>query len=94
LSAAKVGITGLDTHRLIDHKRGGWRVVATWEFDVGADAETVEGAALSWWREELGVSQALAREDMPIGGATETAWLADVDINETIAFIERLIAAD
>ena len=93
LSAAKVGISGLDTHRLRDHKRGGWRVVATWEFDVGADAETVEGAALSWWREELGVSQALAREDMPIGGATETAWLADVDIDETVAFIERLIAA-
>ena len=96
LSAAKVGISGVDArpNRVGVHSRQGWEVVATWDFEVGSRAEEVEGTVLSWWRDELEAPQALTGEDMPQGGHTETAWLADVDIDETVAFIERLIAAD
>ena len=95
LSAAKVGISGVDArpNRVGVHSRQGWEVVATWNFEVGSRAEEVEGTVLSWWRDELEAPQALTGEDMPQRGETETAWLADVDIDETVAFIERLIAA-
>ena len=77
-----------------EHGRQGWEAVAAWYFEVGSRAEEVEGTVLSWWRDELEAPQALTTEEMPQRGETETAWLADVNIDETIAFIERLIAAD
>ena len=94
LSAVKIGITGLNTQRMDEHRRQGWEVVATWDFEVGLRAEQVEGTVLSWWRDELKAPKALMTAEMPQRGETETAWLADVDIDETIAFIERLVAAD
>jgi hypothetical protein len=74
-------------------QRCGWDLVSMWEFEVGADAQQVEAAILAWWRDELGAPQALTTTDMPVGGETETVWLADVDLDQTAAFIERLIAA-
>jgi hypothetical protein len=96
LSVAKIGITGQHTKydRLSQHEELGWEVLGTWEFATGKESQQVEGTVLSWWRDELEAPQALTSEDMPQRGQTETAWLADVDIDETIAFIERLIAPD
>jgi hypothetical protein len=97
LLAQKVGIAAHDrrrTDRLRQHERYGWVIHGTWEFAVGADAQKVETAVLRWWRNELEAPQALTNEDMPQNGSTETAWLSDVNVNETTAFIERLVAAD
>jgi len=93
LSAAKIGIMGRDSQRLVAHQRAGWGLVSMWEFEVGVDAQQVEAAVLTWWRDELGAPQALSTADMPIGGETETVRLAAVDLDQTAAFIECLIAA-
>ena len=96
LSVAKIGITGQHTKydRLSQHEELGWEVLGTWEFATGKESQEVEGTVLSWWRDELEAPQALTTEEMPQRGETETAWLTDVNIDETVAFIERLVAAD
>ena len=95
-SAVKIGITGVEVipDRVAIHQREGWIPIQVWDTPEGSQAEHLEARVLSWWRSELRAPQALTPGDMPQGGWTETAWLADVDPDETAAFIERLIAAD
>ena len=102
LPAVKVGVSGKREKgtrkgrygRLEIHQGRGWIVHGMWEFSAGAHAEEIESTVLAWWREDLGAPIALSADQIPQRGETETAWLADVVIDETVAFIDRLVAAD
>jgi hypothetical protein len=74
--------------RVRQHRKYGWELVRRWDFDLGADAREVEQAVLRWWRDDLGVSDAVPKADMPQGGSTETASLLWVDVDETIRRVE------
>jgi hypothetical protein len=92
-SAVKIGITTTSarTNRIRDHERAGWTLQKKWHTKSGFDAELVETAILSWWRNVLGAPVALKREDMPSGGFTETAPLVHVDLAETALRVEHYL---
>jgi recombinational DNA repair protein (RecF pathway) len=87
--ALKVGITNDTTQRLLRHERLGWSLVDLWFFDVGADAFDAEQTVLDAWDE---YEYAVAAEDMPHGGHTETVSLDDVSEAEAVALIEAATA--
>jgi hypothetical protein len=90
LRALKIGVTNVDTNRLRDHKREGWRVVAQL-FCSGEDAYEAEQAILRWWREELGAEAFLAAGDMPQGGWSETVSMGVVDVDDTVGLMKVLL---
>ena len=68
----KIGIAGVNTHRLKDHARAGWILYAQKRFSTGEEAFAVEQKTLGWLRDEIGLSAHLGRAEMPYGGYTET----------------------
>lgn len=73
--AVKIGITGLTTKydRLAAFERDGWQVHRTQRFETGADAFAVEQDVLQRLRDDLAIPPFMSPQDMPHGGATETA---------------------
>jgi hypothetical protein len=92
LRALKIGVTNVDTNRLRDHKREGWRVVAQLHCS-GEDAYEAEQAILRWWREELGEEAFLVAGDMPQGGWSETVSMGAVEVDDTVGMMKALLRA-
>lgn len=75
LGAIKIGITAPGSERLKSFRRAGWEVAHLEEFETGYPAMALEREVLAWWRTELSLPAYLSTEDIPYGGATETAEL-------------------
>ena len=86
--ALKVGITNDKIERLRLHENRGWELVDLWSFDSGREALAVEHRVLRAWQ---GYKHAVAAEDMPQSGHTETVSLDDVTQAEAIVTIEEAI---
>lgn len=71
LAHFKVGIMGSETSRLKQHVNEGWKVLVTWDFEYGYEANYVEQYCLQTIR-EMGVPNAVKAKDMPQGGHMET----------------------
>jgi len=82
LSAIKIGVTteAAQRSRLAAHAKNGWELIGTRHTPTGDEAEILESAVLTWWRNDLHLPVATASADMPQGGFTETAPLSEVDI--------------
>ena len=95
LRAIKIGITGanVSTDRLRTHHQNGWSTVSTWPVVIGYEAEVIESTVIAWWRGVLNAQPAVHGDDMPQHGKTETASLDDLDIAETVSYIDRLVAS-
>ena len=91
-NAVKVGIMRADTHRLTEHRRHGWTVIETWERLTPETAYAAEQSVLSMWRTK-GIPDAVAAENMPQSGHTETAPLDLVDLAHVRDVINGVIAA-
>lgn len=91
--SAKIGITtpNSSTDRIAAHVKEGWRLVQSWTTDTASQAEDVEDAILSWWRNDLEAPISMRKEDMR-SGWTETASLLYVDVQLTRIRIEKLIS--
>jgi len=80
LEAHKVGIGSPTAGRLDAHRKYGWNVYKVIAYPTGQEAYEVESAVLRWIRLEMGFPQALAKEDMPQRGETETLYSSDIDL--------------
>ncbi len=88
LKAANIGVThSTDSYRLWEHEEEGWRVCKTWNLSSGADAKLLKQAVLDRWRQG-DARRTLTGRQMPQGGHSETAFLADIDIAKTIASVK------
>lgn len=92
--ALKVGISSTKARklRIPTHIKFGWELIREWSLDSANTALTIETIVISKWRNELGAPPSLLPKDMPQGGATETAALLHVDIEDTANYIDRLIS--
>ncbi len=89
LAAHKVGITGASSIRLALFRKSGWNVLHLAEFDLGADARSVEQAIHHWWRSDLHLPVWLSREDIgSLNGHTETVSADELSEFEVIARIK------
>ena len=92
--ALKVGISSTKARklRIPTHIKFGWELIREWSLDSANTALTIETIVISKWRNELGAPPFLLPKDMPQGGASETAALLHVDIEDTANYIDRLIS--
>jgi len=92
--AVKVGISSTKARklRIPTHTKFGWELIRQWNLDSANTALTIENIVLSSWRNKLGAPPALLPKDMPQGGASETAALLHVDIEDTANFIDQLVS--
>ncbi len=92
--AVKVGISSTKARklRIPTHTRFGWVLIRQWNLDSANTALTIENIVISKWRNELGAPPALLPKDMPQGGASETAALLHVDIEDAAEYIDRLVS--
>jgi recombinational DNA repair protein (RecF pathway) len=92
--AIKVGISSTKARKLRvpTHTRNGWELIQQWDLDTADIALTVETIIINKWRNELGAPPALLPKDMPQGGASETAALLHVDIDDTTVYIDQLVS--
>jgi hypothetical protein len=89
--AAKVGIARR-RKRLDNWERAGWVVAAEWTVADGAAALAAESEVLRWWRSDLGAPFGVGPDVVGVmAGYTETAPLWAVDLDETVARINRLL---
>ncbi|WP_345710234.1 hypothetical protein [Kineococcus glutinatus] len=94
--AAKVGIAADDSLRLREHLKHGWTPLTRygrrtiWRIPTGGQARALEQALLTTWRDG-GAPQALSVADMPQGGATETAFLTQIDLEEAITWLDQQV---
>ncbi|MEH0548024.1 hypothetical protein OG381_36535 [Streptomyces sp. NBC_00490] len=86
--ALKWGIANLD-QRITQHVSQGWRLVARWNFELTGDAWAFERQIKTWVRGR-GIPPALTAGQMKYGGHTETAFLADIDLDLVRQYIESL----
>lgn len=88
----KVGVTAEHGVRLERHRGRGWEVVKTWPLDDGQAALDLETAVLGWWRGRGALF--CERGEVPAGdGFTECVHVGQVDVPETVAYIEALLTA-
>ena len=87
----KIGITNTKHFRLDTHKAHGWKVVRTWLDKDGKVPQDLERQVLHHWRENLNAPRALAEDDMPQGGWSETAPTRKVGLKRTIDYIDDLL---
>ena len=90
LEAVKVGIAGRESPRVANHERLGWSVVRVWHLATGRAAHDVEQSLLDIWAVS-GVPRGASADDMPIGGWTETASLAAVDVPAVVDWIAQRV---
>ena len=93
-AAVKIGVTreGTRTTRLGKHERNGWQLLRTWTHPDPEVIFDIEQAILRDWR-DAGIPEAVAPEQMPQGGSTETAPAHLVDVEELDATITRALRA-
>ena len=91
--SVKVGISSTKARklRIPTHIKFGWELIREWSLDSANTALTIETIVISKWRNELGAPPSLLPKDMPQGGASETAALLHVDIEDTANYIDRLV---
>ena len=91
--AVKVGVTttAARTDRVGAHERNGWVAVRSWDVPSADDAIGFEREVLSWWRTAVGAPPAMLPGDMPQGGASETASLMLIELEDTAEFIQRAV---
>lgn len=71
--AFKIGITNVGTTRLQAFTSRGWKIHASHQFPLGAEARLLEKQMQTWLLDELGLTSVLVRKDMGrLGGETET----------------------
>lgn len=87
LAAIKIGVTAAGSTRIRIFGRHGWEAVHSEDFDTGFSALAAEKEMLDWWRNDLGLPAWLSADDMPVGGATETAELEMMPVHIAV---ERL----
>lgn len=98
-NAVKIGIMNVGSDRINEHRRNGWEALVideepfVWPVPTGRQAESIEHAILRVWRERLGADPAVAADDMPQGGFTETASLTLVDPDLTAMEIVAMVDA-
>jgi hypothetical protein len=94
LQVTKVGITttAARENRLKRHLHHGWEIVELWERGTGEEVEILEQEVLRWWRQDLQAQIAMPSDMMRQGGWSETAYLIEVDIDETVSYVEWLIS--
>jgi hypothetical protein len=93
LGAIKVGIstTASKTDRIGQHELNGWTRINVWSVTTGFVAREVEQEILGWWRNEMKLLPGCSGTDMPQGGHTETVSAIEIDTDEVIQRIEKLI---
>jgi hypothetical protein len=79
LQAFKVGITNYGTTRIEQFAELGWTETYRLYHRNGGVIKAAEAELLRWLRVDLGLKQATTKEQMPIGGATETFPLGAVE---------------
>jgi recombinational DNA repair protein (RecF pathway) len=89
----KIGITNtnIKTDRLAQHRKHGWVVRQSWQFEDGKQAQKIEAIVLRWWRTDLQAPVALGIWQMPQGGWTETASTERVGLEETVDFVNQAV---
>jgi hypothetical protein len=86
----KVGVAGVEGVRLARHESFGWDVHGTWALPSGHEAEHIEGRVLAWWRAQE--ARVCKRDEMPgRNGFTEAVHIGQVDVPDTLAFIDALM---
>jgi len=94
LSAHKIGISNRndrkENSRISKHRRNGWKIFKTMEFDSGKRAVEIETQVLSWLRSERGLASFLSAEQMPQGGHTETIDASEIDLPTVWAKVKEL----
>jgi hypothetical protein len=80
--AHKIGIANDKTknNRVGQHKRDGWTLFRTLDFESAVQAEAVEKAVLDWLKLEMHLSYYLSQLEMPRGGFTETVDASEIDL--------------
>ena len=80
--AFKVGIGGFASrsNRIEQHRKYGWSLFKSVNFDTAESAYDVEQEVLNWLRLDLGLPPYLSGEEMPQGGHTETVNAEEVDL--------------
>ncbi|WP_328508344.1 hypothetical protein OG981_53490 [Streptomyces mirabilis] len=86
--ALKWGIANIE-QRITQHISQDWELVSRWNFDRTGDAWAFERQIKAWIRSQ-GISRALTADQMRYGGHTETAFLADIDLDLVQKYIESL----
>ncbi len=86
--ALKIGVAGVDSDRLGQHRRKGWELIASWTYEVGADAKLEERTVLDQWKADGLPVGFLDPSDMPQRGETETTSLTMVDLEALMASID------
>ena len=87
--ALKIGMAAADGRRIRTHELRGWRHLWSIDLSTGDDAYNFEQNVLRHWRDELGLSAAVAPDAMPQGGATETVSARDVSPGDVLSFVLR-----
>jgi hypothetical protein len=90
LGAHKIGIGGQTKNRIDQHKKEGWLVYKTLNFESGEGAYEVEQEVLHWFINELGLFPYLIKEQMPQGGWTETVDAAEITLPTIWAKVEQI----
>ena len=80
----KVGISNIDAtqNRLDAHKKNGWELYKSFNFDTADEAEWFETKLLQWLRLERKLGIHMAKELMPQGGFSETVSDQEISIRE------------
>ena len=93
LKALKIGVTNVQskTDRIQQHRDSGWKVVKTWDFEIGNLAVDIEQAVLFWWREDLNLPSKVEAAQMPQAGYTETVDSEAISGSETIEFVDLVL---
>jgi hypothetical protein len=80
----------LVANRIEQHKKHGWELYKSLDFETAELAYEAEQRILNWVRTELGLPQYLLIEQMPQGGHTETLDAAEIDLPTIWAKVEEL----
>ena len=91
-NAHKIGIGGFAslTNRIEQHKKHGWKLYKSLDFETAERAYEIEQEILNWIRVELGLPQYLVIEQMPQGGHTETLDASEVALPTLWSKVEEL----
>ena len=91
-NAHKVGIGNHKTrhNRIDEHKKTGWLLIESKDFETGDDAYVVEQLVMKWLRIDMGLPVYLSSAEMPQRGHTETVDASEIDLSTIWAKIEEL----
>lgn len=95
MNAHKIGIAGVSkekkSDRVYNHQSNGWVLFSKWNFSEGRDAEQIELQILRKLRNEMNIPPYLSKEEMPIGGWTETLSADAISLTRLEKLIEEII---